>query len=311
MASGLGEGWASAGRAPFRERKRARPEPTPGKGSKNRRRTDTAPDGGYPLEGFHGAPAAFYPVAPLPWGPPQPPAIIDERGPALVEEMACQPFRPETKTAPAKANTNQTQENPTRDGNERVKVDEKMPTANPKPQEAAAKKSGNSHAAVQELLRRIIALEFSGRCTQRSMTVVQTICDTLCADPIGVIKVMEVLDECFLKAVEMKQQEQLLNYWYIVDAVMKLFRDRPPMLNAIMVTLPHLLLQYVPWKNGKLEEEPWIQREKDKMRYEHLFRTWEHTVPRDLLDEIWEMWRNGLAQPVAPQNTTTSNGCTS
>ncbi|ORC82532.1 uncharacterized protein TM35_000881110 [Trypanosoma theileri] len=259
--------------------------------------------GGSSWGGFLGSPGAFYPGAPLSWGPP--PAIIEKNGPVLVGELVYQDFQSEIKTTPTPANTHQTQQqNPIREINEKKEDGEKITTANPRPQEVTAEKNGNSHAAVQELLRRIIALEFSGRCTQRSMTIVQTICDTLCVDPIGVIKVMEVLDECFLKAVKMKQQEQLLNYWYIVDAVMKLFRDRPPMLNAIMVTLPHLLLQYVPWKNGKLEEEPWIQREKDEARYEQLFQTWEHTVSRDLLDEIWDMWRNGLTETEAKKNTT-------
>ncbi|EAN89917.1 hypothetical protein C3747_61g179 [Trypanosoma cruzi] len=185
--------------------------------------------------------------------------------------------------------------------NEKIKhtVDtEKAKIADQRPPTA---EGGCSHASLQELLRRIIALEFSGRCTQRSMAVLETICDTLCQTPMAVVKVMEVLDECFAEAVNMRQQQQLLNYWYIVDAVMKLFRDRPSMLNAVVVALPHLLLQYVPWKKSRLAEEPWVQRESDGHRYEQLFLTWGRAVPKPLLDEIWSLWKNG-----APQTETNS-----
>ncbi|RNE97932.1 hypothetical protein TraAM80_09054 [Trypanosoma rangeli] len=156
------------------------------------------------------------------------------------------------------------------------------------------------HVALQELLRRIIALEFSGRCTQRSIAVVVAICDTLCHTPVAVVKVMEVLDECFADAVESKQQQQLLNYWYVADAVMKLFRDRPSMLNAVVVALPHLLLKYVPWKKSKLAEASWVRRESDEHRYEQLFLTWGRAVPKQLLDEIWSLWESGALPIEAP-----------
>ncbi|ESL09080.1 hypothetical protein TRSC58_03207 [Trypanosoma rangeli SC58] len=111
---------------------------------------------------------------------------------------------------------------------------------------------------------------------------------------------MEVLDECFADAVASKQQQQLLNYWYIADAVMKLFRDRPPMLNAVVVALPHLLLKYVPWKKSRLAGASWVQRESDERRYEQLFLTWGRAVPKPLLDEIWSMWENGALPMEAP-----------
>ncbi|EKF29752.1 hypothetical protein MOQ_006448 [Trypanosoma cruzi marinkellei] len=205
----------------------------------------------------------------------------------------------ETEKEKKPAPTNSTEQLST----DKEKIKHRVDTENAKiaEQRPPTAEGGCSHAALQELLRRIIALEFSGRCTQRSMAVLETICDTLCQSPVAVVKVMEVIDECFAEAVNMRQQQQLLNYWYIVDAVMKLFRDRPSMLNAVVVALPHLLLQYVPWKKSRLAEEQWMQREIDAHRYEQLFLTWGRAVPQPLLDEIWSLWKNG-----APKTETTS-----
>ncbi|KAG8345756.1 hypothetical protein TRVL_03419 [Trypanosoma vivax] len=144
---------------------------------------------------------------------------------------------------------------------------------------------------LQNLLRRIIQQEFTTKCTQRSIAILQIICDTLCSDPVGVVKVMEVLNDQFEAAIKAEQQQQLLNYWYIVDAVLKLFRDRPAMLNAVTVALPHMLIRYVPWQKSALAKESWIQCERDSALYENLFRTWERTVSKNLMDDIWALWK--------------------
>ncbi|RNE99887.1 uncharacterized protein Tco025E_08912 [Trypanosoma conorhini] len=247
------------------------------------------PDGIIAREAPPAAPAAFYAGVPqgTAWGDRHRADGNSGRRPAEAGER-------EKKPAPAHPEGQPS----TGDGKGRNREETgRTPTAEQRPPPA---ENRCSHAALQELLRRIIALEFSGRCTQRSMAVVEAICDTLCHTPVAVVKVMEVLDECFAEAVQLKQQQQLLNYWYIVDAVMKLFRDRPSMLNAVVVALPHLLLQYVPWKKSRLAEESWMQRESDEHRYEQLFLTWGRAVPKPLLDEIWSMWKNGALPTETP-----------
>ncbi|RHW70679.1 hypothetical protein DPX39_090033100 [Trypanosoma brucei equiperdum] len=147
---------------------------------------------------------------------------------------------------------------------------------------------------LQELLRRIIIFEFSSKCTQRSINVVRTICDTLCKNPAGVVEAMLVIEGCFADALKERNQQRLLHYWYIVDAIMKLFRDRQLMLEAVFVALPHLLLVYVPWNNSKLAMEPWFNREKDTENYKNLFNVWESIVPEKITNDIKKLWQDGF-----------------
>nr|CCD17372.1 unnamed protein product [Trypanosoma congolense IL3000] len=147
---------------------------------------------------------------------------------------------------------------------------------------------------LKEMLRRIILLEFASKCSERSITIVQTICEVMCKNPAEVVEVMLALEACFCEAVKEQKQQRLLNYWYIVDAIMKLFRDKPDMLEAIFIALPHLLLLYVPWSNSNLAKEHWMVRDRDAESYENLFRVWEYTVPEKITNDIKNLWKNGL-----------------
>ncbi|KEG05973.1 hypothetical protein DQ04_16881000 [Trypanosoma grayi] len=289
-----------SGRASAEERKRARTEaqrPTPsGTGRGNPHLSGNARDN------IHAAPAAYYANG-RPYAAPTAEPFVN-KGPFPPNGDARRQTQTNAITGGAAPTNPQGHPNSSQQKNEKREATENNTTASPQQQEPPAGENGCSHAALKDLLRRIIALEFSGRCTQRSMAVVQTICDTLCQSPLAVVKVMEVLDECFAEAVERKQQQQILNYWYIVDAVMKLFRERPKMLNAVVVALPHLLLQYVPWKKSKLAEESWMHSEEEEGRYEHLFKTWDHALPRPLLDEIWAFWKDGAGPVETPRFTS-------
>ncbi|AAZ11111.1 uncharacterized protein TEOVI_000860700 [Trypanosoma equiperdum] len=147
---------------------------------------------------------------------------------------------------------------------------------------------------LQKLLRRIIDLEFSERCTQRSITVVTTICDTLCVNPVAVVKVMEVMDQCFNESVQNQQPQLLMHYWYIVDAVLKQFNDKPPLLKAALVAIPHFVQKYLPWRGSNLASQSWSNLQSYKSAYEDMLDTWKVFLEKQTHQEIMNLWREGV-----------------
>ncbi|CBH13802.1 T. brucei spp.-specific protein [Trypanosoma brucei gambiense DAL972] len=152
---------------------------------------------------------------------------------------------------------------------------------------------------LQRLLRRIIALEFSERCTQRSITVVTMICETLCTDPVAIVKVMEVVDQCFGEAVRGQEPRLLMHYWYILDAILKHFNGKPHLLKAVLVAIPHFVRQYLPWRGSTLAGQPWSEYDKYRPAYEDMLGTWKVVLEERALEEIMKLWREGMGNHYA------------
>ncbi|KAG8343862.1 hypothetical protein ERJ75_001038900 [Trypanosoma vivax] len=159
---------------------------------------------------------------------------------------------------------------------------------------AAPRLEDENYDGMKELLRRLILLEFAERCSQRSIALINTVCETLCTRPLALVKVMEVMDELFADAVGKQQATLLLHYWYIVDATLKQFTSQPSMLNAIVVALPHFIQCYLPWHGSTLSREPWCECERYRERYEKMLGTWSTVLQSEMLEEILVLWRRGV-----------------